>query len=102
MSKLKNKENKMGIIDELGKLIVEAPEDEDTTDELDTEEEAPKVGDVGDLLKHIESLQAIVQDIDGRVDVQSEDDPAFRAEVSIRKAIGALQALSDKLYKKTK
>lgn len=99
----------MGIIDELGKLIVEAPEDEDTTDELDTElpeedtdEEAPKVGDVGDLLKHIESLQAIVQDIDGRVDVQSEDDPAFRAEVSIRKAIGALQALSDKLYKKTK
>ncbi|MDD5651403.1 MAG: hypothetical protein PHF86_13475 [Candidatus Nanoarchaeia archaeon] len=108
----------MSILTELG-LLIEAPKDDDVdTDEiLDVPEEEPveepevpeeepeeeaNVGEVGDLLKHIESLQNIVQDIDSRVDIQSEDDPAFRAEISIRKAIGALQDLSDKLYKKTK
>lgn len=110
----------MGIIDELDKLIIEAPEDEteeaqespdteEATDEPEAEEETEEpeketanVGSVGDLLKHVESLQTIVKDIDSKVDIQSEDDPAFRAEIAIRKAIGALQDLSDKLYKKTK
>jgi hypothetical protein len=111
----------MSILTELG-LLIEAPKDDEVdTDEIldvpeepaedievpeeepaDKHEEEANVGEVGDLLKHIESLQNIVQDIDSRVDIQSEDDPAFRAEISIRKAIGALQDLSDKLYKKTK
>lgn len=109
----------MSILTELG-LLIEAPKDEDEVTDADETLEVPEepveepevpeeepeeeanVGEVGDLLKHIESLQNIVQDIDSRVDIQSEDDPAFRAEISIRKAIGALQDLSDKLYKKTK
>jgi hypothetical protein len=108
----------MGIIDELDKLIKEAPEDEELDTEKDAEsietpeepevedvddvDDLPTTGEVGDLLKHVESLQNIVKDIDSMVDDQSEDDPAFRAEISIRKAIGALQDLSDKLYKKSK
>jgi hypothetical protein len=98
----------MGILEELDRLIEVDLEDEENEDEInidreendDEEEDSASNADVDDLLSHIKNLQDAAVYVDAMIERQADDDPAFRAEIAIRKAIGDMQELSDKLYKK--
>lgn len=112
----------MGILNDLGKLIereddedVEGGEEEsgdesddtsakeiaDKSSEEDDEDEKASGSEVGDILKHIESVKAAAEFID-TLTTDQPDTTAFEAEISLRKALSKMQDLSDESYKNKK
>lgn len=107
----------MGILKDLDKLVEKEIDDEediepteDSSDEspsvkdiaadsIEDEEEEQKIsgGKVGDLLKHIDAIKAAIKFVDTLTGDGGET-PAFEAEISLRKAVEKMQALSDDMY----
>jgi hypothetical protein len=95
----------MRILNELSNLIEDEDEDfEDRPilkkpmrDEEDMEDEEEDE-DIGEILKHIEAVQAAAKFIDTLTTDQGNT-TAFEAEVALRKSIERMKKLSDEVYK---
>jgi len=96
----------MGILKELHNIIEreidDIEDDEDVSivrNDRDEEEEDDSSSDVAGILKHIEAVQDAARFID-KFTTDEASNSAFEAEISLRKAIGKMQDLSDEIYKK--